>query len=70
MRRRLCRAIASTDLDLSQRCAAQLVEVDVCVVLEPHGLVEGSANVPRMATACDVIGPVAVGCFRAGSTVI
>ena len=47
-----------------------VVEVDVCVALEPHRLVKGSANVPRMAMACAVVGPVAVGCFRAGSTVI
>ena len=47
-----------------------LVEVAVCVALEPHGLGEGGSNARVMAVGCTVVGPVAVGGSRAGPTVI
>ena len=70
MRRLVRHEIAPYELDLSLRCTHTLAEVDVCVALEPHGLGERSPNVSGIVTACTVVGPVAVGCSRAGSTVV
>ena len=67
---RVCVArTASPDLDLFQRVEHMLVEVDVCVVPEPHGLGVGGSNVSGMVVACPVAGPVPVGCSWARSTV-
>ena len=67
---RVCVArTASPDLDLFQRVEHMLVEVDVCVAPEPHGLGMGGSNVSGMVVACPVVGPVPVGCSRARSTV-
>ena len=62
--------MASPDLDLSQRMEHMLVEVDVCVALEPHRLGLGGSNVSVMVVACPVAGSVAVGCSWARYTVI
>ena len=61
-RRPVCREKASADLDLSHRGAAAVREVGVCVVPEPHGLVERSSKAAGLATASAVAGSVAAGC--------
>ena len=53
---------ASADLDLSHRGAAAVREVGVCVVPEPHGLVERSSKAAGLAMASAVAGSVAAGC--------
>ena len=68
---RVCVArTASPDLDLSQHVEHMLVEVDVCVALEPHRLGVGGSNVSGRVVACPVAGPVALGCSWARYTVI
>ena len=64
----VCRENASSDVDLSVRVQHALVEVDVCVAPEPHGLHEGSSRVCRMVVACPVVGTVAAGCAWARFT--
>ena len=51
---------APSELGLSQLCYCTLVEVDVCVAPEPHGLVEGGANVSRMVMGSAAVGAVSV----------
>ena len=58
----MCREKASADLDLFHRGAAAVREVGVCVVPEPHGLVERSSKAAGLATASAVAGSVAAGC--------
>ena len=70
MRRLVRRENASADLDLSAYVQRAQAEVGVCVAREPHGLDEGSSNESAMVTVCTVVGTVAVGCSRAGSTVV
>ena len=70
MRRLVRRENASPGLDLSACVQHAQAEVDVCVAREPHGLDEGSSNESAMVTVCTVVGTVAVGCSRAGSTVV
>ena len=70
MRRLVRRENASPDLDLSAYVQRAQAEVGVCVAPEPHGLGEGSSNACIMAVACTVVGPVAVGCSWAGSSVV
>ena len=50
-------------------CLTAVVEVDVCVASEPHGLDERSPNESEMVMVCTVAGQVAAGCSRAGFTV-
>ena len=70
MRRLVRRENASPDLDLSAYVQRAQAEVGVCVAPEPHGLGEGSSNACIMVAACTVVGPVAVGCSWAGSSVV
>ena len=43
-------------------CLTAVVEVDVCVASEPHGLDERGSNESSTVMVCTVVGPVAVGC--------
>ena len=43
-------------------CLMAVVEVDVCVASEPHGLDERGSNESATVMVCSVVGPVAVGC--------
>ena len=43
-------------------CLTAVVEVDVCVASEPHGLDERGSNESATVMVCTVVGPVAVGC--------
>ena len=70
MRRLVRRENASPDLDLSAYVQRAQAEVAVCVAPEPHGLGEGSSGACIVVVACTVVGPVAVGCSWAGSSVV
>ena len=71
MRLLVRRENGSRDLDLhAQRGSHAVVEAGVCVAPEPHGLVEGGANVSVMVVACTRVGLVAVNGYYSYLTVV